>query len=571
MNNTNDFIIENGVLIQYVGPGGDVVIPNGTIAIDKYAFMGKCGQLTRLVIPEGVVEIAERTFERCFELESLVLPESLEVIGYEAFGLCWKLKDFILPKNIRAIKGYAFYEGKSLKTLSVPNPDCEIDVYAFHQSGLEELTMPWKKGKSLSECPNLRIIRITTHLEESWTRVNTRGETYTQGPATFNLSKKSAKLEKVYAPLCDISRMGNAKTEAVLGFAELAAQDYSFEEKYAAQYEAYIRKQKKKLYPIAFNDPHLLAYMLQKKIIPLADIAMCIELAEKQGQAQATAALLDYQNANFDEKDRSSQEKKVLAKELHVPTQTEVLKNAYTTKKGDDGTLIITMYKGTAQEIVIPEQIGKAMVSEIEGRAFSPGQSRLTAEQIAARKNIKSVVIGKHVRRIGWAAFAGCENLEQVCIQGEDASIESGAFSNCPKLVDDDGFVIVHGVLFAYYGHAEQVVVPNSVKVIGCSAFIDNQAIKEIQLPEQLEQIEACAFMNCKNIEQITIPQNVNSLMDNAFIGCKKLKKVYILSPKTSICRCNSTKQAPKVTYCAPAGSFAEKYATCYKIPFVAE
>ena len=279
-----------------------------------------------------------------------------------------------------------------------------------------------------------------------------------------------------------------------------------------------------------------------------------------------------YQNANFDEKDKRSQEKKAFTKELHVPTQTEDLKKAYATKKDDDGTLIITMYKGTAQEIVIPEQIGKAMVSEIEGEAFSPGKSRLTAEQIAVRKNIKSVVIGKHVRRIGWSAFDGCENLGQVCIQGEDVRIESGAFSNCPKLVDNGGFVIVHGVLFAYYGHAEQVIVPDTVKVIGYSVFKDNQAIKEMQLPERLEKIEDCAFMNCENIEQITIPQNVNSLMDSAFIGCKKLKKVCILSSKTSICRCEShSKKAPKVTYCAPAESLAEKYAASNKLPFVAE
>lgn len=31
MSNASDFIIENGVLIKYVGPGGDVVIPEGVV------------------------------------------------------------------------------------------------------------------------------------------------------------------------------------------------------------------------------------------------------------------------------------------------------------------------------------------------------------------------------------------------------------------------------------------------------------------------------------------------------------------------------------------------------------
>ena len=38
MSNASDFIIENGVLIEYVGPGGDVVIPGGVTAVGSQAF-----------------------------------------------------------------------------------------------------------------------------------------------------------------------------------------------------------------------------------------------------------------------------------------------------------------------------------------------------------------------------------------------------------------------------------------------------------------------------------------------------------------------------------------------------
>ena len=34
----NDFIIENGILTKYQGPGGDVVIPDGVTRIDSFAF-----------------------------------------------------------------------------------------------------------------------------------------------------------------------------------------------------------------------------------------------------------------------------------------------------------------------------------------------------------------------------------------------------------------------------------------------------------------------------------------------------------------------------------------------------
>ena len=40
MGNASDFIIENGVLKKYVGPGGDVVIPEGVTKIEWTAFIG---------------------------------------------------------------------------------------------------------------------------------------------------------------------------------------------------------------------------------------------------------------------------------------------------------------------------------------------------------------------------------------------------------------------------------------------------------------------------------------------------------------------------------------------------
>lgn len=38
MSNASDFIIKNGVLIKYVGPGGDVVVPEGVEEIGEEAF-----------------------------------------------------------------------------------------------------------------------------------------------------------------------------------------------------------------------------------------------------------------------------------------------------------------------------------------------------------------------------------------------------------------------------------------------------------------------------------------------------------------------------------------------------
>lgn len=40
MSNASDFLIENGVLTQYVGPGGDIIVPEGVNTIAAGAFIG---------------------------------------------------------------------------------------------------------------------------------------------------------------------------------------------------------------------------------------------------------------------------------------------------------------------------------------------------------------------------------------------------------------------------------------------------------------------------------------------------------------------------------------------------
>lgn len=84
MSNPSDFVIENGVLKKYAGPGGDVEIPESVTSIFPYAFV-MCRNLTSLKIPDGVTAIPHNAALR-FEKNAVIeIPAGVRLIGKDAF------------------------------------------------------------------------------------------------------------------------------------------------------------------------------------------------------------------------------------------------------------------------------------------------------------------------------------------------------------------------------------------------------------------------------------------------------------------------------------------------------
>ena len=105
MSNASDFIIENGVLKKYVGPGGDVVIP------------------------EGVTEIGKEVFNKNKAISSITLPKSLRIVGSQAFASCDALMSVSVPSAVKEIRWGAFDWCKNLKSVSIDNLEawCSIE------------------------------------------------------------------------------------------------------------------------------------------------------------------------------------------------------------------------------------------------------------------------------------------------------------------------------------------------------------------------------------------------------------------------------------------------------------
>lgn len=600
----NGFVIVNGVLYNYYGSGGDVTIPEGVTTIGDSAFwsckgltsvtvpegvitigdsaFARCSGLTNVTISEGVITIGDRAFWECSGLTNVTIPEGVKSIeyeafqgcrnlisvtilngvtsiGYQAFSYCDRLNYIKIPASVTQIKGYAFNLCKSLREVNIPNPDCEIGLYSFTESGVEKATVPVKNGVSdwFTNCGSLRVLTFTTEMSEDIGKYHYA--------ATIAL-RDCPLLETVYAPLCKISMLNPIKHQAVIGFIELLSQDYKFDPKIRAEYESYIKKQKKKLYPLAVKRVSLLQYMMENKIIPANQVEECIVIAEKENNIEAKAALIEYKNREFKGTDLLKSELSLAEK---APTDTALLKKQFVTRKLEDGTLAISSYKGNDDTIIIPEMIGKSKVTQIGEYAFSPNRKRISAEAAEACKRIKKVVIGKNITEIGFSAFSHCDGLSSLMIDSS-TKINDYAFDDCAGLADEDGFVIVNGILFQYFKtDNNSISIPAGISTIGCSAFSGHAELEEVFFHDGLQNIQRYAFANCKGLKSVSLPKTVSYVNYNAFLDCSALT-TFSMEGSGSVCgnAFNGCKSLVSVTtpYLGLVWGSTPSFAKCSKL-----
>lgn len=88
-------------------------------------------------------------------------------------------------------------------------------------------------------------------------------------------------------------------------------------------------------------------------------------------------------------------------------------------------------------------------------------------------------------------------------------------------------FEVIGGVLKKYNGEDVDVVIPDTVSVIGEKVF-QNLAIRSVTVPNSVQEIGTEAFLNCKNLTQVTLSDNLTHIGERAFCGCTSLTGIEI-------------------------------------------
>ncbi len=250
----------------------------------------------------------------------------------------------------------------------------------------------------------------------------------------------------------------------------------------------------------------------------------------------------------------------------------------------DDGTVVITGYKGSDTELVIPSTIGGKTVTRIGTNAFY-GNTGLTSVKIPDSvtsieegafyfcENLTSVTIGSGVTSIGERAFSDCYGLTSVLIPDGVTSIDRNAFSFCRGLTSitiGKGVTSIGDYAFSYCDSLTSVLIPDGVKHIGEGVFSScvsltninvasgNSAYSSIDgvlfnkdkttlitypvsregaysIPNSVTCVDSRAFFSCHSLTGVTIPDSVTSIGTGAFGDCQSLTSVTIPDSVTSI------------------------------------
>ena len=142
------------------------------------------------------------------------------------------------------------------------------------------------------------------------------------------------------------------------------------------------------------------------------------------------------------------------------------------------------------------------------------------------------ITIPASVKKIGVSAFFPVFDIDGLVVDakneyydsrnGCNAIIETSTntlIAGCSKTVIPEGIISIARNAFLAAEELKQVVLPQSLKVIGEAAFV-HSGITEIDIPEGVRTLERYTFQYCVDLQKVTLPQSLETINVAALSHC---------------------------------------------------
>ncbi|MGN1411885.1 MAG: leucine-rich repeat domain-containing protein [Oscillospiraceae bacterium] len=454
----SEFIIQDGVLLSYLGKDTEVIIPN------------------------EVTSIGDNVFKGMFNITKVIIPDTVKTIGKFAFKGCKKLCDINFPNGLIKLDDYAFHRCHALKSVILPDTLTEIGRCVFHYcDNLEMISIKGVKRLQMQTFANdtsLKELHINKDLDTS--------------NITDDILTGCIKISKVVLSNGDeyiIENLIDAMTSK-------------------NDIPPVIRDIAKGVYKtMSIQDGILYKFHVNLKSFELPEGITCIEKScfyDRKGIVSITLpkSLKTIRNQAF-KNCINLEEIRILNDSLLIDVDAFKGCNNLNRIVLSDGKIfnINSYLNNDTPKIVkkIQEQVqsdfyisGNTLVSYrgSEERVTVPnGITTIGESCFANNEAIGRVILPNTVTDIQEDAFKGCVSMQTISLSESLINIERSAFENCFKLLHID--------------------LPKNVSKLGQSCFKRCLKLNTVKFNNNLQMIEDMAFYGCKSLKDFKLPQGV--------------------------------------------------------------
>ena len=512
-----------------------VTVPQGIGSIGDNTFYG-CTGLESVKLSKGLNYIGGYAFADCTSLESIELPEGLREIGVEAFSGCKALKSINIPDSLTLISGGVFYDCTALKDITIPSSVMKIEYNAlgYYYAAETDEVKP-VEGFKITGYKNSAAYDYAREFGFPFVSL---GETTPFAYVVDADSGDTLNIIDYYGEKDEVTELVvpseiNGKKVTAIGSGALSG--FNNVSSVTLPEDIYT------IEDMAFIDcPSLFEVTIPKNVYYIGEYAFGYRNAVVSEEESEKIKTYDFKIMGY-----KNSKAEVYAREngFEFVSLGEVSPFMYS--KEDNGTICIMDYNGDKSQLTsleIPSEIDGKKVKEIGYGAFS------------GCTNLENLTIPDSVERIDYTAFSDCGNLKQVTIPRSVKFIEQYAFGYCydPLEEEDDVFKKVSGFKItgytnsAAYAYARdngfEFVSLGEVSPFCCSThdngdvyisayYGDKSSLEYLNIPKEIGGktiygIDVEVFKSCERLKSVVLPESVSVIEYGAFSDCPNLTSI---------------------------------------------